>query len=55
MAEPIDHKRLIDLLEAYLLGEEPSLTGQELADEVGIPFELRPRPLAQPRVHRGGC
>ena len=39
MAEPLDHKRLIDLLEAYLLGEEPSLSGQELADEVGIPFE----------------
>ena len=39
MAEPVDHKHLIDLLEAYLLGEEPSLTGNELADEVGIPFE----------------
>ena len=39
MAEPVDHKHLIDLLEVYLLGEEPSLTGQELADEVGIPFE----------------
>ena len=35
----LDHKQLIDLLEAYLLGEEPSLTGNELADEVGIPFE----------------
>jgi adenylate cyclase len=39
VAEPIDHKHLIDLLEAYLLGEEPSLTGNELAAEVGIPFE----------------
>jgi adenylate cyclase len=39
VAEPLDHKRLIDLLEAYLLGEEPSLTGNELADEVGIPFD----------------
>ncbi|MET0840446.1 MAG: adenylate/guanylate cyclase domain-containing protein [Marmoricola sp.] len=39
MAEPVDHKRLIDLLEAYLLGEEPSLTGHQLADDVGIPFE----------------
>jgi adenylate cyclase len=34
-----DHRKLIDLLEVYLLGEEPSLTGQQLADEVGIPFE----------------
>ncbi len=40
MAEPVDHRLLIDLLEAYLLGEEPSLTGQQLADEVGIPFEV---------------
>ena len=40
MADRIDHKELIDLLEAYLLGEEPSLTGQQLADEVGIPFEV---------------
>src|SRR5690349_10034668 len=39
VAEPVDHKRLIDLLEVYLLGGEPSLTGRELADEVGIPFE----------------
>ena len=34
-----DHRRLIDLLEVFLLGEEPSLTGRELADTVGIPFE----------------
>lgn len=27
------------LLEQYLLGEPPSLTGQQLADEVGIPYE----------------
>ncbi len=39
MAEPVDHKRLIDLLESYLLGEEPSLSGNQLADEVGIPFD----------------
>jgi len=39
VAEPVDHKRLIDLLEGYLLGEEPSLTGNQLAEEVGIPFE----------------
>jgi adenylate cyclase len=39
VAEPVDHKHLIDLLEAYLLGEEPSLTGSQLAEDVGIPFE----------------
>jgi adenylate cyclase len=39
VTERLDHKQLIDLLEAYLLDEEPSLTGQELADDVGIPFE----------------
>ena len=40
MAEAVDRGLLIDLLETYLLGEEPSLTGQQLADEVGIPFEV---------------
>jgi adenylate cyclase len=40
VAEPVDHKHLIDLLEAYLLGEEPALTGNQLADEVGIPFDV---------------
>ncbi len=39
MAERRDHRELIDLLEVFLLGEEPSLTGQQLADEVGIPFD----------------
>ncbi len=39
MVDPRDRKELIDLLEAYLLGEAPSLTGDELASEVGIPFE----------------
>ena len=39
MGEPVDHGHLVDLLEAFLLGEEPSLTGNQLADEVGIPFE----------------
>ena len=34
-----DHRRLIDLLEVYLLGEEPTLTGNQIADELGIPFE----------------
>lgn len=34
-----DHRQLIDLLEVFLLGEVPSLTGNQLAEEVGIPFE----------------
>ncbi len=39
MPEGRDHRQLVDLLEVFLLGEEPSLTGQQLADEVGISFE----------------
>ncbi len=39
MAEGNDHKHLVDLLEAFLLGEAPSLSGNELADEVGITFD----------------
>ncbi len=39
MAARPDHRELIDLLEVFLLGEEPSLTGNQLADAVGIPFE----------------
>ena len=36
MAAPLEPARLVDLLEAYLLGEEPSLTGEQIAREVGI-------------------
>jgi adenylate cyclase len=39
VAEGRDHRELIDLLEVFLLGEEPSLTGNQLAESVGIPFE----------------
>jgi adenylate cyclase len=39
VAERRDPRELIDLLEVFLLGEEPSLTGNQLADEVGISFE----------------
>ncbi|MCW2827764.1 MAG: adenylate/guanylate cyclase protein [Marmoricola sp.] len=39
MAERRDHRELVDLLEVFLLGEEPSLTGNQLAEEVGISFE----------------
>jgi adenylate cyclase len=34
-----DASGLIDQLEAYLLGEEPTLTGREVAEDVGIDFE----------------
>jgi adenylate cyclase len=34
-----DVRHLIDMLEEYLLGEGPSLTGRQLADDVGIDFE----------------
>lgn len=36
MPRPPDREQLVDLLEAFLLGEVPSLTGNELAAEVGI-------------------
>jgi adenylate cyclase len=39
VAERRDHRELVDLLEVFLLGEEPSLTGNQLAEEVGISFE----------------
>ncbi|MCW2849876.1 MAG: adenylate/guanylate cyclase protein [Marmoricola sp.] len=39
MADRRDHRQLIDLLEVFLLGEEPSLSGQQLADDVGITFD----------------
>jgi len=39
VAERRDHRELIDLLEVFLLGEEPSLTGNQLAEEVGISYE----------------
>lgn len=39
MPDEFDRGELVDLLEEYLLGEKPHLTGAELAAEVGIPFE----------------
>jgi len=49
--DPFDQNVLIDQLEVYLLGEAPTLSGNDLADEVGIPFEVarqRWRSLAEP-------
>ena len=40
MAEPLDPQAVFDLVELHLLGSHPTLTGQQLADEVGIPLEL---------------
>lgn len=33
------HAELVDLFEVFLLGERPSLTGQQIADEVGISLD----------------
>lgn len=38
MAGSHDHRELVDLLEELLLGEEPSLTANQLAEKVGITF-----------------
>ncbi|RZI88855.1 MAG: adenylate/guanylate cyclase domain-containing protein, partial [Microbacterium sp.] len=40
MAEPLDPQGIFDLVELHLLGSHPTLTGQELADAVGIPLDL---------------
>lgn len=40
MAEPLDPQAIFDLVELHLLGSHPTLTGQQLADEIGIPMEL---------------
>ena len=41
---PHDRRELIDLLEVHLMGEEPTLSGAEIAAEVGIPYaEARTR------------
>ena len=34
-----DSHQLLDRLEEYLLGEEPALTGEQVADDVGIEFD----------------
>ena len=38
-----DVRHLMDLLEEFLLGEAPSMTGRQLADDVGIDFEAARR------------
>lgn len=37
---PLDRGRLVELLEVFLLGDPPTLTGLEIADRVGIPIEV---------------
>jgi adenylate cyclase len=38
--DPLDPQAIFDLVELHLLGSHPTLTGQQVADEVGIPLEL---------------
>ncbi|MFL6061401.1 MAG: adenylate/guanylate cyclase domain-containing protein [Marmoricola sp.] len=40
MAEELDPQEIFDLLEQHLLGSAPTLTGQQVADQVGIPREV---------------
>lgn len=40
MSEPLDPQAIFDLVELHLLGSHPTLTGQQLADQIGIPLEL---------------
>lgn len=37
---PLDPHQIVELLEEHLLGSHPTLTGQQIADEVGISIEL---------------
>ena len=39
MSEHPGRRELADLLEVFLLGEEPSLTATQVAEQVGIPYE----------------
>ena len=36
---PLDREHLVELLEAFLLGDPPTLSGLDIADRVGIPIE----------------
>lgn len=40
VAEPLDPQAIFELVELHLMGSHPTLTGQQLADQVGIPLEL---------------
>ncbi|MET3960496.1 adenylate cyclase [Marmoricola sp. OAE513] len=40
MAEDFDPQAIFDALELHLLGSHPTLTGQQLAEQIGIPLEL---------------
>lgn len=37
---PLDPQQIVELLEEHLLGSHPTLTGRDIADEVGIDMEL---------------
>lgn len=40
MTDPLDPQEVVELLEQKLLGGPPTLTGQQLADEVGVSIEV---------------
>jgi adenylate cyclase len=39
-APPPDREHLVELLEAFLLGDSPTLSGLDIAERVGIPIEV---------------
>jgi adenylate cyclase len=39
-ASPLDPHRIVELLEEHLLGSHPTLTGPQIADEIGISMDL---------------
>jgi adenylate cyclase len=38
--QPLDRQQVVDLLEEHLLGSQPTLTGVQIADEIGISMDL---------------
>lgn len=40
MTEPLDPQQVVELLETKLLGSRPTLTGQQIADEIGISMDV---------------
>jgi adenylate cyclase len=40
VAEPLDPQAVFDAVELHLLGSHPTLTGAQIAEQVGIPREL---------------
>jgi adenylate cyclase len=38
--DPLDRQRLVELLEVFLLGDPPTLSGLDIAERIGIPIEV---------------